>query len=285
MAVVHTEPVEIVYHPVTVRTLQVLRVTRPTPRMVRVTLGGPELEGFVDQAPADHVKAFFPAPGETVPVLPGVEADGDGIIMPTEAPFPISRDYTTRRFDREAGELDLDFVLHGNGVATAWAADAKPGDLLGLAGPRGSVMVPKDFDWYLFASDETGLPGLARWLQALPAGAVAKAFIEVDDAAEEEHLPTVADAEITWIHRNGLAHGQGELLFEAIKNLEFPPGQPYVWITGEAGELRPIRRYLRELGFDREYTDVDGYWKRGTVNLDHHEPDEDDEDDVPTEKA
>ncbi|MET9398883.1 siderophore-interacting protein [Kitasatospora sp. NPDC002965] len=269
--------IDTVYHDLALRTLEVIRVTRVTPRLVRVTLGGPELAGFIDRAPADHVKAFFPAPGQLEPVLPLLGDDDEGLIFPDVPPFPISRDYTTRRFDPVAGELDLDFVLHGSGVASVWAAQAAPGQKLGLAGPRGSVMVPLEFDWYLLASDETGLPGLSRYLEILPEGAIAKVFILVDDAGEEHHLETKADAAITWVHRDGLAHGEGDLLHRAISALEFPPGRPYVWITGEAGELKPIRRHLRAAGFDRDYTDVDGYWKRGTVNLDHHLADDDEE--------
>ncbi|MFE6747507.1 siderophore-interacting protein [Kitasatospora purpeofusca] len=269
-----------VYHDLALRTLEVLRVTRITPRMVRVTLGGPELAGFIDQAPADHVKAFFPAPGESEPVLPLLGDDDEGLIFPDSPPYPISRDYTTRRFDREAGELDLDFVLHGSGVASVWAEQAAPGQKLGLAGPRGSVLAELDFDWYLLGCDETGLPGVARYLEILPEGAVAKVFVLVDDAAEEHHLETRANADIVWLHREGRAHGDSDKLFTAIRDLEHPPGVPYVWIAGEAGELRPIRRHLRAAGFDRDITDVDGYWKRGTVNLDHHEPDEDDEEEA-----
>ncbi|MGC5360883.1 siderophore-interacting protein [Streptomyces sp. DT24] len=270
--------IEVVYHDITVRTLEVLRVTRPTPRMVRVTLGGPELEGFIDRSPADHVKVFFPEPGAELPVLPRIADDGDGLEFPTEPPFPTSRDYTTRRFDAEAGELDLDFVLHGNGVASVWAERARPGMKLGLAGPRGSILVPWEFDWYLFAGDETALPAICRMLEDLPQGAPAKVFLLVDDAQEEHPIDTRADAEIVWLHRNGLRHGEGDLLERAVKGVEFLPGQPFIWVAGEAGELKPIRRYLhRELGLDREYTDVDGFWKRGTVNLDHHEPIEEDD--------
>lgn len=270
--------VDVVYHDITVRTLEVLRVRRVTPRMVRVTLGGPELAGFVDRSPADHVKVFFPEPGTEVLVLPRVADDGDGLEFPTEPPFPVSRDYTTRRYDASAGELDLDFVLHGRGVASRWAERAEPGMRLGVAGPRGSITVPWEFDWYLFAGDETALPAIARMLEDLPAGVPAKVFLLVDDAGEEEELRTRADAEILWLHRDGLAHGEGDFLEKAVRGVEFLPGLPFIWVAGEAGELKPVRRYLhRELRLDRDYTDVDGFWKRGVVNLDHHAPQDEDE--------
>ncbi|MER5872756.1 siderophore-interacting protein [Streptomyces sp. NPDC002044] len=270
--------VDVVYHDISVRTLEVLRVRRVTPRMVRVTLGGPELAGFVDRSPADHVKVFFPDPVTRALVLPRVADDGDGLEFPTQPPFPVSRDYTTRRYDAAAGELDLDFVLHGRGVASRWAEGAEPGTRLGVAGPRGSITVPWEFDWYLFAGDETALPAIARMLEDLPEGAPAKVFLLVDDAGEEEELPTRADAEIVWLHRGGLAHGEGDFLERAVRGVEFLPGLPFIWVAGEAGELRPVRRYLhQELRLDRDYTDVDGFWKRGAVDLDHHAPQDEDE--------
>ncbi|WP_431521128.1 SIP domain-containing protein [Citricoccus muralis] len=37
-----------------------------------------------------------------------------------------------------------------------------------------------------------------------------------------------------------------------------------------APALKPIRRYLcREIGLPKDQVDVDGYWKKGTANLDH----------------
>ncbi|MFD5412087.1 siderophore-interacting protein [Streptomyces nojiriensis] len=273
--------IDVVHHDIAVRTPEVLRVRRVTPRTVRVTLGGPGLDGFVDRSPADHVKVFFPEPDTGRLVLPRVADDGDGLEFPADPPFPVSRDYTTRRFDPVAGELDLDFVLHGHGVAARWAERAEPGMRLGVAGPRGSIVVPWEFDWYLFAGDETARPAVARMLEDLPRGVPAKVFLLVDDAGEQEELPTRADAEIVWLHRDGLAHGEGDFLDKAVRSVDFLPGLPFVWVAGEAGELRPVRRYLhRELGLNRAYTDVDGFWKRGVADLDHHGPQDDEDGDA-----
>ncbi|HKO53158.1 MAG TPA: siderophore-interacting protein [Polyangiaceae bacterium] len=51
---------ELVRHPLQVRLLEVVRTESLSPRMRRITLGGPELAGFVSLAPEDHVKVFFP---------------------------------------------------------------------------------------------------------------------------------------------------------------------------------------------------------------------------------
>ena len=79
------------------------------------------------------------------------------------------RDYTPRRYDLDTLELDIDFVLHGDGPASTWAEQAKPGQFLHIGGPRGSMIVPDIFDSYLLIGDETALPAIARRLEGLAA--------------------------------------------------------------------------------------------------------------------
>ncbi|GGS52706.1 siderophore-interacting protein [Planobispora rosea] len=256
------------------RLLEVRRAEWITPSTVRVTLAGDDLAGFQERAPQDHVKLFFPVDGAGAPVMPAVGPDGWE--FPPGAPDPVFRDYTVRSHRPGAGELDIDMVVHGHGPASAWAAQAAPGQRIGVLGPRGSVVVPFNFDWYLLGADETALPALARWLEALPAGARVIAFAEVADAREEQHIETAADVTLTWLHRDGAAPGASGVLERAVRELELPPGDGFVWIAGEAGALKPIRRHLREAGHPKEWTDIDGYWKRGTANLDHHRDQDED---------
>ena len=51
------------------RLLTVQRVERITPHMARIELGG-DLADFVSGAYDDHVKVFFPLPGQTAPTIP-----------------------------------------------------------------------------------------------------------------------------------------------------------------------------------------------------------------------
>lgn len=266
--------VELVRFPLKLRMLTVGRVVRLTPRMVRVTLVGDDLADFQSLDPDDHVKIFFPAPGATMPVVPTFGAGGPQ--LPEGSPRPIARDYTPRRYDAAAGELDIDFVIHGEGPASTWAAQAVPGQVLGVAGPRGSHVVPYTFDWYLLCGDETVLPSIARRLKEFPAGARVIAFVEVADAAEEQPLTSRAKVELTWLHRDGAAPGTTDLLERAVRELAFPAGDYYAWISGEASSLRPIRRHLlQERGARKEWLHFSGHWKRGTADHDHHEPIED----------
>ena len=147
------------------RLLTVRHVERITPTMARVTLDG-DLAGFVSASYDDHVKVFFPLPGDTEPTLPDPAPNGEA----NGAARSPGRDYTPRRFDTGRNELIIDFALHDAGPATDWATQAKPGQQLAVGGPRGSFVVPDDFDWYLFIGDETALPAIGRRLEELRAG-------------------------------------------------------------------------------------------------------------------
>ena len=80
------------------------------------------------------------------------------------------RDYTPRAFDAAGNRLTIDFALHDAGPATAWALNARPGETLLIGGPRGSTVVPDDFDFYLLAGDETALPSIGRRLESPASG-------------------------------------------------------------------------------------------------------------------
>jgi NADPH-dependent ferric siderophore reductase len=181
------------------------------------------------------------------------------------------RDFTPRRFDPAAGELVIDFVVHGEGPASSWAAGAAVGALLGQGGPRGSLVVSDDFDWYLLAGDESALPSIARRLEELPATARAIVIAEVADAAGELELATRAELELTWLHRDGAEPGSTDLLERAIRSLDLPGGEGFAWVAAEADSVRPLRSHLREeRGLAKASTRITGYWKRGAA--DHHDP-------------
>jgi NADPH-dependent ferric siderophore reductase len=246
------------------RLLQVQQVSRLTPKMVRIVVGGEALAGFVSAAHDDHVKLFFPQPGQDKPILPSPSPNGP--VYPEGALRPAARDYTPRRYDAAANTLTIDFVLHGEGPATTWAAQARPGQFLGVGGPRGSFIVPDDFDWYLLAGDETAVPAIGRRLQELPAGAHVMAVIEVDDAAEEQKFDTRTHLQLHWLHRKGAAAGDHALLQKALSELSPPPGEGYAWVAAEASVAKALRRYLvDERGLPKDRVKAAAYWKQGAV--------------------
>ncbi|MDT7563250.1 MAG: hypothetical protein QOG76_1874 [Pseudonocardiales bacterium] len=260
------------------RTLQVLRTHLVTPRMTRVTLGGDELAGFPGDGPDQRIKLFFPMPGQRRPAMP--RASSGGPVWPPGEPRPVIRSYTVRRFDAAAGELDVDFVLHGaHGPAAAWAAAAEPGDWVGVSDPGGRYRPDPTAQAHLVIGDESALPAIATVLEALSAGGVAagavpagvdsagvpvEVFIEVADVAEEQPLPTGGGTRVHWLHRGG--RPPGKPLIEAVTAAELPPGvdpgRCQAWLSAEAGAVRDIRAHLLdERGLTRRMVYATGYWR------------------------
>lgn len=250
-----------VRHELKFRLLRVAAVRQVTPRLLRVSLSGPDLAGFVSAAHDDHIKLAFPEPGADKPAVPVIGPDGP--IFP-EGRRPTMRDYTPRRYDPATQTLDIEFALHGEGPAAEWALKAAPGQYLGVGGPRGSFVLEGEFDGYLLVGDETALPAIARRLEELPADARAIVIAEVEDAAEEQAFDTRADVRVAWVHRNGAPAGDGALLLRAVAALERPPGDWYAWVAAESGVAKAVRQWLvEEWRLPKEWIKAAGYWKLG----------------------
>ncbi|HEM7849290.1 siderophore-interacting protein [Burkholderia multivorans] len=250
-----------VRHTLKFRLLQVLRVHAVTPHLLRVTLGGSDLADFESSSFDDHVKVFFPAPGTERPALPTLGANGPE--FPEGEPKPVARDFTPRRFDRAACELDLEFVMNHPGPASQWAAQARPGQWLGIGGPRGSFVVPTGFDWHLLIGDDTALPAVARRIEELPAGARVAVVLEVADRSAKITFDARADVHEIWRFRD---EGNGDALLDAVRDLPLPEGDGYVWAAGEALAIRAVRAHLTgERGVDKSRIRASAYWKRGAA--------------------
>ena len=177
-----------------------------------------------------------------------------------DGPRPVLRDYTPARFDAAAGELDIEVALHDAGPATDWAASATVGQWVGIAGPRGSMVVPTGFDWHWLLGDETALPAIARRLAELPASAVATVRIQLNNPADQRVLASAAQVDLQWVNA----------LPAAVEALALPPGAGFVWAAGEHSDMAAVRRaMLAKPGVDPKRMRISAYWKRGAA--DHHE--------------
>jgi len=240
----------------------VLRTSYVTPHMIRVVLGGEGLAGFPAGAFTDHyVKLLFPPAGATY----GAPFDVEQVRaeLPAEQ-WPMTRTYTVRAWDAGAGELTIDFVWHGDeGVAGPWAATAAPGDRIQFFGPGGGYAPSADADWHLLAGDESALPAIGAALERLPGGARALVFVEVAGPEEEQTDLAVGDGvELRWVHRGDAA--PGEALVAEVRGAALPAGTGSLFVHGEAGAVRELRRHLRDAhGLPRELTSISGYWRRG----------------------
>jgi NADPH-dependent ferric siderophore reductase len=227
--------------------------------MQRVVLGGEGLAEFTAGTSTDHyVKLLFAPEGVTYPEPFDVERIREE--LPREQ-WPVTRTYTVRAWDPELRELTLDFVVHGDeGLAGPWAAHVQPGEVVRFLGPGGAYAPDAGADWHLLAGDESALPAISAALEALPEGAVARAFVEISGREEEQKIDS--DVEVVWLHRGD--RPLGEALVEAVRALDFPAGRVHAFVHGEAGFVKELRRLLRvEREIPREDLSISGYWRLG----------------------
>ncbi len=256
------------------RVVEVRRVTRLTPRMVRITFGGEQMEGFQSKGPAEHFRVYLPD-GETGKlVLPSFGPEGNA--FPEDKPRPASRAYTPRRWDPESGELDVDIALHDHGPGSDWAAGVKEGDTVVISAHAGGTYFPEEnVDWYLIGGDEAALPAVATVLEALSPSTRAYVIAEVHDADEEQELTSLAAMQVRWLFR-APEEMPGRMLADAMRGTELPEGEGRVWVSCEATIMREIRRhFIEERGLDRSMLRTQGYWKAGEINHPDHDMGED----------
>jgi NADPH-dependent ferric siderophore reductase len=239
--------------------LTVSAVTDVTPTVRRVILTGTP---SAVAAAGPTVSLLVPTVGDPAPRWPGVARDGR-IVWPAGAHGVSLRSYTARRQDPDRGEVEIDFVLHGDGPAAAWAAAAAPGALLGVAG--GAPLGHRPAGYLLLAGDETALPAIARLLATADPATLGIALLEVADAAEEQPLTAPAGVDLRWLHRGSTPPGESTLLADAVAALERPATDDlFAWVAAESAAVRAVRADLRgRWGLGRAQHHAIGYWRRG----------------------
>lgn len=206
---------------------------------VSLTFAGDELQDFISLGFDDHIKFMFEdASGETV-----------------------RRDYTPRHYNATTRELTVEFAVHGDGQVSDWARNAKVGDRAIIGGPRGSMIVPMDYDWHLFISDETGLPAVNRRLEELPATSQALLIVQLADSADQREFASQANVEVQWVFNE-------EQLINAVSELQLPAGDGFAWGAGEASTMAKVRAILADdKGHSKQAMRVAAYWRRGASDF------------------
>lgn len=256
--------IELVRHGPRVRALEVVRVTATAPRYRLITLGGLDLADFETLSPTDHVGIIPPSSGLAA-TLPEVVEDR----LRWPSPRPPMREYTVRRFDPTTLELDVRVLLHGgSGPLSTWAAEAQPGDGVGVVGPLVSKVTPEGYPNYLLAGDLTAAPAIARWLTQLPTGSTAQVLIAAGSDDDVVELHSAEPVSVRWLTDGGAP--EAEQLPAALRSLELYTGDTWAWAAGEAVAMREVRRILLEKpGLSNETVKVTGYWRRGRADHDH----------------
>ena len=243
---------------------EVDKVIQLTPSMVRIVLGGDGLADFEPTPFTDqYVNALFLPPGAPQQVPFDVDAARQG---PPEH-RPAGRRYTIRSWDPATRRVAIDFVVHGdNGVAGRWAHAARVGDRLQIVGPSGGYAPDPTADWHLMVGDESALPAIAASLEQVRAGVSVLVVAVVDGPAHELALESPGDLTVVWAHRDA-APGDRDVLLDAVAAATFPEGVADVFVHGEAGEVRAVRRHLvADRGIAKDGTSISPYWRRGQTD-------------------
>jgi len=223
------------------RTLTVQAREQITPNMLRLTLGGPELEGFVSAAPDDHIKVF----------------------APDETGATVMRDYTPRRYDPVAQTLEVDFALHEAGPITAWARAADPGDSAEIGGPRGSQVITGPIQRWLLIGDETALPAIGRRVEEMADGQSVTSLVAIPGPEDAQSWATAADHLALWVARPDPADAAP--LLDRLAQIAIPEGT-FVWIAAEASVARALRDHLTGRGQPLHWMKASGYWIAGQAD-------------------
>lgn len=225
--------VQRVRHELRRRNVQIQRIERLDDGFASITFSGEDLVDFNSASFDDHIKFIFTnAAGETV-----------------------MRDYTPRHFDTAKRELTIEFALHGHGQASDWAATAKPGMPATIGGPRGSMIIPMDYDWHLLIGDSSALPAITRRLKELPSTSQVHVMLLLEVAAPHRTLPGTTKVQ---------HFDDSEKLLAAVQALTLPAGEGFAWAAGEASLMKRIRKVLAiEKGHPKEAMRVAAYWRHG----------------------
>ncbi|WP_328925826.1 siderophore-interacting protein [Streptomyces sp. NBC_00190] len=257
--------------------LDVLRTRRLGHSFLRVTFGGESLADFRSGGFDQSLSLFLPAGDQEHTVLPSTDEDTWFAAwrgMP-DGERPVMRSYTVREQRRTAGgvdEVDIDFVLHGDASpASRWAGRAVTGRRIMAIGPAVAenksvrFQPPAGGDAIWMYADETALPAAAAILDRLPAGTRVRAWLEVPHEDDRLPLDTLAEADITWIVRGSAGRERTEQLLSVLRAEEPRPAEaPYVWLAGESGTIRAVRRhFVQERSVDRRAVRFTGYWRLG----------------------
>lgn len=226
--------------------------------MLRIVLGGDELDGFAIESPASSVRLLLPPDGLDEIVMP--TWTGNQFELPGGERAPI-RTFTPRYHDDERRELTLDFVLHERGAASDWARRVQVGDEVAISGPGRSEELDQDARSFLLAGDESALPAIGQLLEAIPHDRTVAVHVEIRVPDARIELPEHPNATATW-HEASSGAPPGDAMVAAVTEHEVLPDA--VWVAGEAAAVQRVRKYLfDERGRARSSVTARGYWKHG----------------------
>ncbi|MEK8228408.1 SIP domain-containing protein [Oerskovia sp. M15] len=140
---------------------------------------------------------------------------------------------------------------------------------MSFLGPGGDYAPSGTYDWHLLVGDESALPPSPRPWRPCPTAPRRRGrrgrLRDRGAAARLARRPRRA----LGAARRAPWPCAGEALIEAVESLTFLPGQPQVFLHGDAGFVRTLRRHFRvERQVPVTALSASGYWRRGVPKRD-----------------
>lgn len=236
-----------------------------SPHIVRVTLGGGDLDRFAFTGFDQWFRLAIPVHAsdrfDNLPARFGVGGLVKYLTL-SKGTRPVIRNYTVRQYRSDPAEIDIDFVMHGDkGIASPWAASVKPGAKVAFI-DQGHGWAPVDADQVPIVADESGMAAALGILRDLPRDTVGDAIIEIFDECDEQEHEAPEGVNVQWLVRDP-SEAPGTLALPALRALP-PCTSLYAFAVGESALATGTRRYLvNELGLPRANVTFCGYWRIG----------------------
>lgn len=274
-----------------------------SPSMLCCVFSGDDVCQMKIDAPDQRIKLLFPSLNGTPSALSPEGSWWEQTKSIPEDERPIPRTYTIRRVNAEAGEMEVEFVMHGTeGPASAWAVGAQPGDALQIVAPnREHVENSGAYEWNpspqveraLVIADETALPAAKSILEQLAQRdnpPQLQVFIEVPKQGDCIDLSHYTFADVHWLPREATGASYGEALLQAVKqHVQLPDyaltccqevqeeaegellwdraesnNRFHGWVAAESTSVKHLRRYLiGECDLAKDTISFMAYWSRG----------------------
>nr|WP_246461836.1 siderophore-interacting protein [Nocardia transvalensis] len=220
--------------------MSVAEIEQLTPGFTRVVLSGSALADYTDPRPADAFK----------------------LILPGDAPEPVLRAFTVRRFDSAAQRLTMDVARHEQG-SIDWLLALRPGDTVSLSGMRPEWAVGEGVRDHVLIGDDTAVPAIAAIIESLDASDTVSVYLALSDPADIALVPS---------HPNLTVRRLGAVT-EAAEHTPPPVAaarRAQAWIAAEAGQVRRVRAHVTDRwGIARADLLARAYWKLGTTSTDN----------------
>ena len=234
---------------------------RITARLVRITLTGADLHRLVAPQPASSIRLLMPDPAHPDRIdVP--DWDGNRFVRP-DGSRPALRTMTPRGHDPGRGELRLEVVTHGVGLASTWAASAELSTPVALSGPARGHDIDGTATFLVLGGDETAYAAVSSLIEAAALELQILAVLETADG-QAPPLPSHPGLESEVLPQ--VAGQPGRALAARLGSQDLPP-DGRLWAAGEAAAMQELRRRLfGDRGLPRGQATIRGYWKFGRTS-------------------